>query len=477
MYQVLRRSFLNEQSVTLSPLRTKSERAFVCPVSDESSRETGRSDGAVSSVPSNLTKDLNYKKTRKPLIFGSRQRNALRRSGACCDEFDPEPSHWIFLTGTLPSVLKVSFDAIARNSGIIVNKLSRWIDYSIDSEMYFFYCWERQKRGALHLHYCVRVVDKDKANAIINKFKSWWIKCLRSIEKKESVPMFIGRRGIDHYRDQSNVQADAQRVVKSVSRYIAKYVSKKQSQSETRWSHGKTPPRRWWGCSSAVRRLRVLLTVEDRYVYPGYRSAKNRFDRLVLSAQHFAEGCGQSFQLSTCVGLHFSIFGEDKWIAVQKMCGRLLMNQLSPSRKNQSGSQSDSLTYGRRQLLIERLGLVTLKLESLMPASLLKQVRQSEFCLGTCRLQESQLTLLRVTMGSCLKRLNALRLNLLYDCQGTDCQKRRLLQSPKLLADCWVPVLLRELRLQSLKPMELEALIVNFCEEALTVVDSCTKIG
>lgn len=85
--------------------------------------------------------------------FTLEAKRKLLRAGGALGRFDPEPSNCVFFTGTLPGGTEDAFRTIAERSAQIVQRAKVWIYNRYKECSYSFYCWELQKRGALHLHY------------------------------------------------------------------------------------------------------------------------------------------------------------------------------------------------------------------------------------------------------------------------------------------------------------------------------------
>lgn len=187
--------------------------------------------------------------------FGLNGKNTLLRLGGVFDKLGCKPENFVFLTGTLPGSTKEAMDAIARWSGWLVHRLKAWLNKYQKGERLDFYVWERQKRGALHLHYCLYCPDSGQRQRILERFKSQWIRLLDSIGKSSNTDMFARSEGGTWANFKEVTQAYAQEVYKSVVAYLAKYCSKEAGKD----SGGEYYPSRWWGCSrSCTKHLREM---------------------------------------------------------------------------------------------------------------------------------------------------------------------------------------------------------------------------
>lgn len=163
----------------------------------------------------------------------------VRESGAILDN-GPLRS-LVFLTGTLPGSTPEALQALSAWSGWVVQTLSQWIRDNAPRAQYLG-VWEYQKRGALHVHICIRAESALQANRLRWRWKARWIKVLDSLEKRSGVDMYARLEG-GSWRDSKWVtQADAQQVEKSVARYLSKYLSKGAGKARRRCED---PPSRW----------------------------------------------------------------------------------------------------------------------------------------------------------------------------------------------------------------------------------------
>lgn len=218
-------------------------------------------------IPTSLSLVLNSKTQRstagygdlplKPTQFGSNARRQIMRAGGAMERSVNDPGECLFLTGTLPSSTEDSFRALAQWSGYVVNALKAWIANHISAKL-DFYCWEYQKRGALHLHYCVHAQDAEARTHIQQGFKDWWIAILHRIGEKTSTDMFRKNSKYTHLSDPSKVRATAEVCRKSPARYLAKYLSKSARKLKGRARF--FVPSRWWGTSRPLKAILKNLT-------------------------------------------------------------------------------------------------------------------------------------------------------------------------------------------------------------------------
>lgn len=185
-------------------------------------------------------------------VFGTNARRSLLRCGGVFDADGIPPEEVVFLTGTLPGGTMDAFVAIAAWSSAIVDRLKSWVSKH-EKSTYSLYVWERQGRGALHLHYAVRLSCPVARSAILAGFRGWWYRQMCSVSDAACVDLFAWGNGRGSWRGRPDViQADAQLCYRSISSYLAKYASKGAGKVGDRCDGEgvKMPwPVRWWGCS------------------------------------------------------------------------------------------------------------------------------------------------------------------------------------------------------------------------------------
>ena len=188
----------------------------------------------------------------KPTAFGLNAKRKIVRSGAAMEKNIASPSECLFLTGTLPGSTPEAFAGIAAYSAYIVNNLKAWIAKRVSSKL-DFYCWEYQRRGALHLHYCVHVPNDCDRQHILSGFRDWWVSTLIRVGGMFGCDLFRKNDKFTHLDDLSKVRAVAEICRKSPARYMAKYLSKSAQKLKGRACF--FTPSRWWGVSRPLKSL------------------------------------------------------------------------------------------------------------------------------------------------------------------------------------------------------------------------------
>lgn len=200
-------------------------------------------------------------------------RRKLLRAGGALERYDPQPLHCVFLTGTLPGSVPSAYRGMADESARIVHRLKKWVAKRYNVHQFSFYCWELQKRGALHLHYLVYVPDSAARKRILDEFRQFWIDLLKSLSDETGVDFFKRSQGGTHRHDTRHVQAYAQECYSSVAAYMAKYVGKEAGKYSLEYA-----PKRWSGVSRPLGRLIEQFTDTMVIDTPTYTQASSIYN-------------------------------------------------------------------------------------------------------------------------------------------------------------------------------------------------------
>jgi hypothetical protein len=220
--------------------------------------------------------------------FGKRGRHTLLESGAVADRL--AGLNAVCVTLTLPGSTQESIRALAAYSSWITNSLFQVLrDWrkKYKRKIEYFYVWELQKRGALHLHICLAADSEqetlERLQTLGLKMKNKWFNLLREMAttkavkrfgKKEGklpgVDMFARNRVIQGKHNQTvqtwrnkpdKWQWDVTPIKKSVAAYFSKYAGKGNAAPVDKKGFEKYSikagrrcyvPSRWWGVSKAL---------------------------------------------------------------------------------------------------------------------------------------------------------------------------------------------------------------------------------
>lgn len=190
----------------------------------------------------------------KLTTFGKKARHTLLQAGAVVDAIAGKNIYEV--TCTIPGSTPEAFEAVANWSGWIINRLIQpFRDRGKDA--LWFYVWELQKRGALHLHFAIAAFTLAEAKLLAEGLEYQWWELLLELSEKAGVDVFA-RSERRSWRDKPAVwQSHVSAVRKSVAAYFSKYLGKAVSRSQGQKQRGGKVycPARWWGCSSKVKRL------------------------------------------------------------------------------------------------------------------------------------------------------------------------------------------------------------------------------
>jgi hypothetical protein len=207
------------------------------------------------------------------------------------------------LTLTLPGGTEEAIKALADWSGYIVNRMIQVVRRveDPDAPIYWFFVWEHQKRGALHMHMCLGWrTDQEKREQLARKLKDKFYDVLLGLLARAGVDMFARRGFGGSWRFlPEKWKWDIQQIEKAVAPYFAKYCQKNreynggdegkqiarvQRQGKKLFSVSKGDvvyyPSRYWGSSQTVKKAVKFLTREIRIEVYGESEADMVVNRL-----------------------------------------------------------------------------------------------------------------------------------------------------------------------------------------------------
>ena len=137
---------------------------------------------------------------------------------------------------------------------------------------------ELQKRGALHLHIVVGLIEPGLEKFIRKHHRRWWTQILETFSNKSGVDLFARSEG-GTWRDQPHkTRTQCAKVKKSVKRYMSKYLSK----GRTTDSDEPAPtPTSWWLVSRDLLREVHALRLKKQRLYPHLTQAEDDMENLV----------------------------------------------------------------------------------------------------------------------------------------------------------------------------------------------------
>lgn len=208
----------------------------------------------------------------KRTSFGIKARRTILRGGGALDTIDSKPYHYVMLTGTIPGSTPQCFAAMACYSSYVVHRLGDWVRYHAKNA-HWFYSWELQNRGALHIHWCVHVPDTYTRCKILFTFWDEWKATMDSISEMSGTDMWRKNEHYSHSTNKGVLQADAAQCYKSVAAYVAGYTSG-NGDKHSKDKESPYYPSRWWGMSRSLTALLKSLTEKVSSEHNGYREAR-----------------------------------------------------------------------------------------------------------------------------------------------------------------------------------------------------------
>ena len=189
--------------------------------------------------------------------FGNVQAQKIHECGAAMEMNMIDPSFCHVTTLTLPANTQEAFECIAAYSGYAVNRLFQPVrrDYA-DCNSWFF-VWEYQKRGALHLHIAHYHHCKIIGSLIGEKLLETWHDILCDISENSGVCLFTAKEN-DRCTIRQNHQHLTQPMRKSVAGYFSKYAAKASQNEDNNYIKKFSqmyPPSRFWGSSSQIKAI------------------------------------------------------------------------------------------------------------------------------------------------------------------------------------------------------------------------------
>lgn len=229
--------------------------------------------------------------------FGNAQRRALLRTGAVMSNLYPYRGQTHEVTLTIPGSTVQALKCVAAHSSWLVNRLMqriRDIERKNLCRVSWFYVWEWQKRGALHLHMALGAEDVRLAKRAAQEVEYQWFELLMELQDMTGIDCFARYDG-ETWRDSPEVwQSHCAEIQKNLAAYFAKYASKDKD-TKLAEKEGRSPryyPKTWWGRSrglaQAVRDQTIVIRLnyltEDEMV-EWYK----RLDEILSGYSHIRE--------------------------------------------------------------------------------------------------------------------------------------------------------------------------------------------
>lgn len=216
----------------------------------------------------------------KPKSFTRFSGQRIREAGAAMDiacKGNMRFCHEVTLT--LPANTREAFKALAAYSSHVVNRLFQIIRRNYGDDCLWFFVWEYQKRGALHMHIALYHPDESEGLWIAYQLIQQWNKILCELCELANTDMFApkqGRRKKLYFEHQHHTAP----LRKSVAAYFSKYAGKEESKNN--WYIQEYPVSRFWGSNRAVKNIVKENSLQFDFDYHGNdREADRRYTELI----------------------------------------------------------------------------------------------------------------------------------------------------------------------------------------------------
>jgi len=188
----------------------------------------------------------------RPKSFTATSGQKIRECGSAIDRISADPALTRAITLTLPADHVDAFRALAAYSGYVINRLFQPIRRNHAGECHWFFVWEYQKRGALHLHIALYHPDAKTGERLGDECIDQWLKILADIERKSQTDMFC-QKDMVSYTPKEKYQNQNQPMRRSLGAYFSKYAGKTESKNSKHCID--YPVSRFWGSSYSVKEL------------------------------------------------------------------------------------------------------------------------------------------------------------------------------------------------------------------------------
>lgn len=213
------------------------------------------------------------------------------------------------LTLTVPGSGYDVYRIVSEWSGWIVNRQTQVIRRleAKGVEVYWFFVWEHQKRGALHQHWCIAVPDDPMmADYICRQIRKKWWQLLAELSEKTLIDLFRKKGSFGTWRDTPSVwQSSVSPIEKSVAAYFAKYASKNVQTSKYNQKRRETLARADKSKLNRTRQNPVFALCPSRYWGANMR-IKSRADELSVNISFDVPDAASGSYIAECIS---------KWIA------------------------------------------------------------------------------------------------------------------------------------------------------------------
>lgn len=257
--------------------------------------------GKFTRSPQTLPKPIGASCPRLPRVkrFEAKQGQKLREAGAAMDDLIGEGNQGLCraILLTIPADYQDAWSTVAAYSGWIMKRINNYLGRHLDKPLWF-YVWELQGRGALHLHMCFYAPTVGLGERLGDGILQLWMKLLQEMSDKSGNDLFWSGRikdGQRVYVPREKYINSNQQVKFGVSRYFAKYSGKDSFGSKNKEGKGfgkkeTAHPARIWGSSQPLKNRAKEMSLTASIEFPSDESASRFHDEIIeMLKQYEAE--------------------------------------------------------------------------------------------------------------------------------------------------------------------------------------------
>jgi len=204
--------------------------------------------------------------------FSHKAGQKIRECGAAIDILCAgRPEKCRVVTLTLPASGDDAYRALSDWSGYATNRLLQIIRKEKDDRYHWFYVWEHQKRGALHMHLCLYHEEGETSRKLGEELVLKWRGILCDIGRRCSVDLLFSK-GFGRVVASSEMQSINQEMRKGCGAYFSKYAAKTSHARDYREVEDVNtrnarsyPPSSFWGRSQNLAKLCQSHSFSYRY--------------------------------------------------------------------------------------------------------------------------------------------------------------------------------------------------------------------
>ena len=199
---------------------------------------------------------------------------------------------------TLPADHAAAFKALSSNTYFATNRIFSYLKKQYAGTVSWFYVWEYQKRGALHLHMALHHRCPMLLPTICSDIQKAWVRILVDIGERESCCMFTRKNMRECVMPHKwNMHYD--QIRKGVGAYFSKYAGKEESKQS--WYCQKYPISRFWGSSKKIKKVISENSADAVWDFQGNLEAAEKFHSELLEKLILSVGTAKITKYNFCI--------------------------------------------------------------------------------------------------------------------------------------------------------------------------------